>query len=51
MILNDYDQLIFEISSPGHVAYDLPTQDVPEYDLSKDLESDYQRKEDICHIV
>ena len=46
MILNDYDQLIFEISSPGHVAYDLPTQDVPEYDLSKDLESDYQRKED-----
>lgn len=46
MILQDYDKLVFDISSPGHVAYDLPADDVPEYDLFSELEADYQRKED-----
>ena len=44
MNLQDYDKLIFEISSEGHTAYDLPQSDVEEYDLTSEL-GDYARKE------
>lgn len=44
MNLQDYDKLIFEISSDGHTAYDLPQSEVEEYDLASEL-GDYARQE------
>lgn len=44
MILQDYDKLIFEISTPGHTGYDLPKSEVEAYDLTAEL-GDYARKE------
>ncbi|MBG9980863.1 aminomethyl-transferring glycine dehydrogenase subunit GcvPB [Facklamia sp. DSM 111018] len=44
MILQDYDKLIFEISSQGHTGYDMPKSEVEEYDLDAEL-GEYSRKE------
>ena len=40
-----YNDLIFEISSPGRTAYSLPTNDVDDYDLQADLPEELVRKE------
>lgn len=42
--IRDYNKLIFEISKEGRIGYDLPSSDVPEYDLSQDTQ-DYVREE------
>lgn len=39
----EYNQTIFEISRPGRMAISLPENDVPEYDLSKDIPSHLNR--------
>ena len=44
MLIQDYDKLIFEISTEGHTAYDLPASEIEEYDLDSEL-GDYSRKE------
>ncbi|MBG9978671.1 aminomethyl-transferring glycine dehydrogenase subunit GcvPB [Ruoffia tabacinasalis] len=44
-MLKEYNELIFEISQPGHVSYDLPDNDVPTYDLSNDLPEYLNRQE------
>ncbi len=44
-MLNDYNSLIFEISSEGHTAYDLPRTEIEAYDLSADLPSHLVREE------
>lgn len=36
-MLKEYNELIFEISQPGHVSYDLPENDVPTFDLKEQL--------------
>lgn len=40
-----YNDLIFEISSPGRTAYSLPANDVDDYDLQADLPEELVRKE------
>ena len=40
-----YDKLIFELSSPGRVAWSLPEADVPEADARKLLPSRYLRRD------
>lgn len=44
-MLNDYNELIFEISQEGHTAYDLPATEIEDYDLNADLEEHLIRKE------
>ncbi len=44
-MLNEYNSLIFEISSEGHTAYDLPTNDIEEYDLAAELPAHLVRRE------
>ena len=44
-MLNDYNKLIFEISSEGHTAYDLPASEIEAYDLDVELEGHLVRKE------
>lgn len=44
-MLHDYNKLIFEISSDGHTAYDLPRSDIEEYDLSAELPNHLVREE------
>lgn len=44
MILQDYDKLIFEISSEGHTGYDMPKSEIEEYDLTSEL-GEYARQE------
>lgn len=44
-MLNEYKDLIFEISQEGHVAYDFEELDVPEYDLGQELEEHLVRQE------
>lgn len=34
----DYNSLIFEVSTPGQIAYDLPKNDVPEFDLVGEID-------------
>lgn len=41
----EYNKTIFEISTPGRQSISLPKNDVPEYDLSKDLPDHLNRKE------
>ena len=36
-----YDNLIFEVSTPGRTAYQLPACDVEEQDLSSFIPADY----------
>ncbi len=43
--LNEYNSLIFEISSEGHTAYDLPKNEIEDYDLDAELESHLVREE------
>ena len=43
-MLNDYNALIFEMSSEGHTAYDLPSSEIEEYDLSADLPKHLMRE-------
>ncbi len=45
MTTNAYDKLIFELSSPGRVAWSLPDADVPEADARKLLPAQYLRKD------
>lgn len=45
-MLKEYNDLIFEISQPGHVSYDLPENDVPTHDLTKDLPEYLIRQDD-----
>lgn len=44
-MLHDYNSLIFEISSEGHTAYDLPHSEIEEFDLSAELPSHLVREE------
>lgn len=44
-MLNDYNKLIFEISREGHTAYDLPKNEIEDYDLSADLPHHLVREE------
>ena len=32
-----YDKLIFELSVPGRIGYNLPNMDVPSYELPKEF--------------
>jgi glycine dehydrogenase subunit 2 len=45
MTTNAYDKLIFELSSPGRVAWSLPDADVPEADARKLLPAKHLRKD------
>lgn len=44
-MLHDYNALIFEASQERHSAYDLPTSEIEEYDLTADLPDHLIRKE------
>lgn len=44
-MLNDYNKLIFEISSEGHTAYDLPSTEIETYNLDAELEEHLVRTE------
>lgn len=44
-MLKEYNDLIFEISQPGHVSYDLPENDVPTFDLKEQLPEHLVRQE------
>ena len=44
-MLNDYNSLVFEISSEGHTAYDLPSNEIEDYDLTTDLPGHLVREE------
>ena len=44
-MLHDYNALIFEASQVGHSAYDLPTSEIEEYDLTAELPDHLIRKE------
>lgn len=44
-MFTDYNTLIFDLSQEGHTAYDLPTSEIEEYDLSSDLEGYLVREE------
>jgi len=44
-MLNHYNELIFEISSEGHTAYDLPASEIEDYDLNGDLPDHLVREE------
>lgn len=44
-MLNDYNALIFEMSSEGHTAYDLPSSEIEDYDLAADLPKHLVREE------
>lgn len=41
----DYNSLIFEVSSPGQQAYDLPVDDIPNYDLNAEISDHLSRKD------
>lgn len=44
-MFTDYNTLIFDLSQEGHTAYDLPSLEIEEYDLSADLDNHLVREE------